>query len=100
MNNKYLKYNKPAKEAGLFDRGDRGAQSARYRRKYGYKNKAHQATYRALKMGLLKVSPFCQVCGAETKTMAHHSDYEKQLSVLWVCQFCHNDIHKILKDRR
>lgn len=99
MNIRYLRYNKPAKEKGLFDRGDRKSQSLRYRQKYSYKISAHNAVYRALKRGLLIKKTICQICGNSTLTLAHHNNYSKWLDILWVCQICHNDIHKILKER-
>lgn len=35
----------------------------------------------------------CSVCGRETKVSGHHSDYNKPLSVEWLCGSCHRKRH-------
>jgi ribosomal protein S27AE len=38
----------------------------------------------------------CIRCGEE-KSLAHHEDYDKPLEVMWLCQPCHKQRHKELK---
>ena len=40
----------------------------------------------------------CKVCG-ETKTQAHHIDYNIPLLVIWLCRSCHWNLHREIKDR-
>ena len=55
---------------------------------------AHNAVYRAIKLGTLSRTP-CIRCGNE-KSLAHHEDYEKPLDIIWFCQPCHKQRHKEL----
>ncbi len=77
-----------------YHRGNRTAQSKRYRDRYKFKNMAHQAVYRAVKCGKLVKPKSCEKCGKKRYIQAHHEDYEKVLEVLWLCCICHNKIHK------
>jgi len=56
---------------------------------------AHSAVARAIRNGLLVRMP-CIRCG-ETKSVAHHEDYDKPVEVMWLCQPCHKQRHKELK---
>lgn len=58
--------------------------------------KAHNAVARAIKKGVL-VRCSCVRCG-EQKSLAHHEDYDKPLEVMWLCQPCHKQRHKELKE--
>jgi len=60
------------------------------------RSKAHNAVARAIAKGSLVRSP-CVRCG-ETKSLAHHEDYDKPLDVMWLCQPCHKQRHKELKE--
>jgi ribosomal protein S27AE len=57
--------------------------------------KAHNAVAWAIKKGSLLRSP-CVRCG-DSKSVAHHEDYDKPLEVMWLCQPCHKQRHKELK---
>ena len=57
---------------------------------------AHNAVARAIKKGDL-VRSSCIRCG-EDKSIAHHEDYDKPLEVMWLCQPCHKQRHKELKE--
>ena len=57
---------------------------------------AHNAVARAIKKGDL-VRSSCIRCG-EDKSLAHHEDYDKPLEVMWLCQPCHKQRHKELKE--
>jgi len=60
------------------------------------RNKAHLAVARAIRNGRLTRQP-CIRCG-EQKSIAHHEDYDKPLDVMWLCQPCHKQRHKELKE--
>ena len=57
---------------------------------------AHNAVAKAIRNGILVRLP-CIRCG-ETKSLAHHEDYDKPLDVMWLCQPCHKQSHKELKE--
>ena len=60
------------------------------------RQKAHNAVrYAMIKGTLIKNS--CERCGNE-KSLAHHDDYDKPLDVMWLCQPCHKERHKELKE--
>lgn len=60
------------------------------------RSRAHNAVTRAIKKGDLIRQP-CIRCG-EKKSLAHHEDYDKPLEVMWLCQPCHKQRHKELKE--
>ena len=53
---------------------------------------AHSAVARAIRKGRLVKRP-CERCLSE-KSVAHHDDYDKPLSVTWLCTPCHKQRHK------
>jgi len=53
---------------------------------------AHSATRSPVYRGLIERQP-CEECGAE-KTDAHHPDYDRPLSVRWLCRKCHKAVGK------
>ena len=57
---------------------------------------AHSSVARAIRNGSLLRLP-CIKCGKE-KSVAHHEDYDKPLEVMWLCQPCHKQRHKELKE--
>ncbi len=60
------------------------------------RSNAHNKVSRAIKSGLLTKQP-CIRCG-EQKSLAHHEDYDKPLEIMWLCQPCHKQRHKELKE--
>jgi ribosomal protein S27AE len=60
------------------------------------RQQCHNAVRRAILDGRLVKSP-CTRCG-EVKSLAHHEDYDKPLDVMWLCQPCHKQRHKELKE--
>jgi len=61
---------------------------------------AQNLVEKAILKGILKPQP-CEVCGANGKfqdgrreVQAHHDDYNKPLSVRWLCQRHHHEWHK------
>lgn len=57
---------------------------------------AHSKVSYAIKTGNLIRLP-CVRCGNE-KSLAHHEDYDKPLDVVWLCQPCHSQRHKEIKN--
>jgi len=57
---------------------------------------AHGKVRRAIKSGDLLKHP-CIRCG-NSKSVAHHEDYDKPLDVMWLCQPCHKQRHKEMKE--
>jgi len=60
------------------------------------RNRAHLSVSRAIHNGSLLRLP-CIRCG-EKKSVAHHEDYDKPLEVMWLCQPCHKQRHKELRE--
>jgi hypothetical protein len=60
------------------------------------RQQAHAAVSKALRHGTLLKEPCCR-CGNE-RSVAHHDDYDKPLEVMWLCQPCHKQRHKELKE--
>jgi len=63
-----------------------------YKKKYPEKVRAHSKVRSAIKSGLIKQKP-CEYC-SNPKSEAHHPDYSKPLSVIWLCNKHHNELHK------
>ena len=57
---------------------------------------AHSAVARAIRKGTLVRQP-CVRCN-EPKSLAHHEDYDYPLVVMWLCNPCHKQRHKELKE--
>ena len=60
------------------------------------RSKAHKAVAKALRLGQISRQPCCR-CGDE-KSLAHHDDYDYPLKIMWLCQPCHKQRHKELKE--
>lgn len=52
--------------------------------------------YRAIRSGKLTKGP-CEECG-RANAVAHHDDYSKPLEVRWLCQSCHQLLHKVERE--
>lgn len=62
------------------------------------KKHARASVNRALKTGRIQRKP-CEECGSPI-SQAHHSDYSKPLSVVWLCSTHHAEEHRTLPDVR
>jgi predicted DNA-binding protein YlxM (UPF0122 family) len=65
---------------------------------------AQNKVEKALKRGDLLRPALCEKCGSSpifkdgrTGIHAHHPDYNKPLEVVWLCQRCHHEWHKMNK---
>jgi len=74
-------------------RGDRSAQSARYREKYPERVRASGQLQYAVQTGKIKKPKHCEICLRKGEVEGHHEDYDKPLEVVWICWSCHNVIH-------
>jgi hypothetical protein len=63
----------------------------RSKEKYPQKERARQMVYRARKSGKLMPEP-CFICGETENIEAHHPNYDKPLSVIWLCPIHHREI--------
>lgn len=55
------------------------------------KIKARQIVGNAVRSGKI-IKGVCSVCGS-SETFAHHDDYSKPLSVIWLCRKHHRELH-------
>lgn len=70
----------------------RNAHSRKWESNNRGKRRAHWLVFNALKKGLLKKKR-CKECGSKV-VHAHHTDYGKPLSVVWLCAKHHKQAHK------
>ncbi len=47
----------------------------------------------AVRLGKIMKAEFCEKCLEKRKLHGHHEDYSKPLEVIWVCNYCHKEIH-------
>lgn len=66
------------------------------------KERAHNLVEKAIKRGSLINPQICESCGntgkfkdGRSSIQAHHEDYDKPLTVKWLCQKCHHEWHKL-----
>jgi hypothetical protein len=67
-----------------------------YRERYPERYRANMKVARALRTGRLEKLP-CWTCG-ESDVEAHHPDYSRPLSVVWLCAVHHKEIHLAYPD--
>jgi len=67
------KYNKKYKKLGIFNRGNRTAQSRRYRNKYPSHLKAGRLIERLLRNNIIKKPEICSLCKKKRIIHAHHN---------------------------
>jgi hypothetical protein len=67
-----------------------------WRKRNKDKSRAHRKVAYEIKKGSLSTRP-CEICGND-RTEAHHEDYSKPLDIVWLCDTCHKQRHKDLKE--
>lgn len=67
-----------------------------WRREDTRRQRAHNLVSREIAKGTLVREPCCR-CGS-SKSLAHHEDYDRPLDIMWLCQPCHKQRHKELKE--
>lgn len=69
-------------------------------RRHAEKKKAQHLVQTHVRRGKITKPTICSICNCESKRIeGHHADYSKPLEVIWVCNQCHHNIHKSLKER-
>jgi ribosomal protein S27AE len=58
------------------------------------KKQARQAMQIATDKGIIRRGTVCEQCGDGGVVEGHHDDYNKPLSVRWLCKRCHFEWHK------
>jgi len=61
---------------------------------YPEKNKARHCLGNAIRDGRILTSSSCELCGSDMFVEAHHFDYSKPLSVVWLCRKHHKMVHR------
>jgi hypothetical protein len=61
---------------------------------YKRKMSARQIVNRAIRSKTLERNSHCEICKEEIYTSAHHVDYGKPLSIIWLCDCCHGKVHR------
>ena len=68
-------------------------------------DRAQNILEKAVQKGIIQRKTVCECCGASgafsdavldgrSMVQAHHTDYNKPLDVIWLCQKCHHEWHK------
>ena len=60
------------------------------------KHRARRNFNKALARGSITKPDSCEKCGSQQKLHAHHEDYTKFYSVIWVCKSCHVVVHPVV----
>lgn len=69
-------------------------------RRHAEKKKAQHLVQTYVNRGKIIKPKICSICNCESKRIeGHHADYSKPLEIIWVCNPCHHNIHKSLKER-
>jgi len=92
-------YKKSRKKYEMSEQGreKRREHAEQHRQRHPEKKKCREITYCAIKKGDLIRKP-CEKCGNK-KVQAHHDDYSKPMDVRWLCVKCHNEHHRIERNR-
>jgi len=83
------KYNKSEK-----GRAKRIISAGKYKSAHPKRHKAHELLRTEVRAGRMLKPIQCEECHQEEVIQAHHCDYNKPLSVLWLCVKCHTEWHK------
>ena len=70
----------------------------RYRENHAAEVKAEGMLNEALRTGRITRPSKCSMCGKDCIPQGHHWDYTKPFDVIWVCEKCHSDIHRKVRE--
>ena len=76
-----------------------GKGAKKYRLDHPEKTKAHDILNHAVRAGKLERPDTCEDCSKKRKVHGHHEDYDKPLEVDWLCQACHIELHRLLREK-
>ena len=64
-------------------------------KKHPERARAKEALRYAVKTGKIKRGVECSRCGDSNKRIiGHHEDYSRKLDVIWLCDLCHQKLHR------
>lgn len=66
----------------------------KWRQRHPLAAAAHEKLRRAVRRGELERKP-CTQCSGTQSIHGHHPDYSRPLEVVWLCQRCHTEIHRL-----
>ena len=66
----------------------------KYRKNHSKKYKAHTMLNNSIRKGDLIKPKSCEECLLITNVVGHHDDYNKPLTVRWLCHSCHARWHQ------
>ena len=93
------KTREPNLKHGMLRRNLSGKQKAKNKRNlYPKQVKARELLNYHLKKGNLIKPNYCSNCGVQKEVKeieSHHKDYNKPLEVIWLCNYCHREVHKL-----
>lgn len=78
-----------------FWKGGANTRVKEYAAAHPERRKVWEIVNNSIKKGEIKRQK-CEICG-NTKTVVHHDDYSKPLSVKWFCYKCHTNYHRNIK---
>jgi ribosomal protein S27AE len=63
------------------------------------KSTIYRRVSRAIDHKIIDKNNFCEICKDKSKRLvAHHIEYYYPLNILWLCDKCHKQLHKELKN--
>jgi len=65
------------------------------KRKDGIKQKARDTLRTEVRAKRIIVPTKCDICNSTDKIQGHHENYNNPLKVMWICQLCHQEIHRL-----
>lgn len=71
-----------------------------WERKHPDARKARGIVRLAIKKGIIIKPNICEHCNRDNiRIEGHHPDYNKPLSVIWLCNSCHKTLHKNIAEK-
>jgi hypothetical protein len=77
----------------LSHKPEHNTHSRLYNKRHPLKRRAHHKISNAIRDGKLKRPKYCSDCKGALKIEAHHPNYLKLTTIVWLCQRCHRKLH-------
>jgi hypothetical protein len=65
-----------------------------YQKNFPERCNAVNRIWKRIRLGKMEKGTKCEACDRTDNIIAHHWDYSKPLSVIWLCSSCHKNVHK------